>query len=108
MPKSIVVDPKVVRKKGSIKFKPIPVPRGGRPTWPTQPSRQIFVPERREAVRQTIHLEFPPERGALDWVSADITTEFRGWESGVRNQESVKKRWHFGRPRGKPSWKLQL
>jgi thiol:disulfide interchange protein DsbD len=37
-------------------------------------------------VRQIIHLEFPPERGASEWVEANITTDFRDWESGVRNQ----------------------
>ena len=47
---------------------------------------QIWIDENGLPVRQTIHLEFPPEPGALDWASADITTEFRDWESGGRSQ----------------------
>ncbi|MCP4537165.1 MAG: LamG domain-containing protein, partial [Chloroflexi bacterium] len=34
-------------------------------------------------IRQIIRLEFPAEPGALNWVSADITTDFSGWEQGL-------------------------
>jgi hypothetical protein len=47
---------------------------------------EIWLNEAGLPVRQIIHLEFPPEPGALDWTSAEITTSFGDWESGVRDQ----------------------
>ncbi|MCP4543086.1 MAG: LamG domain-containing protein, partial [Chloroflexi bacterium] len=47
-------------------------------------------------VRQVIHLEFPPERGALEWVSANITTNFFEWEeltSGNQGAASLTRLW---------------
>ncbi|MCP4542385.1 MAG: hypothetical protein GY832_35125, partial [Chloroflexi bacterium] len=42
-------------------------------------------------IRQIIRLEFPAEPGTLNWVSADITTDFSGWEQGLTtsNQGAV-------------------
>ena len=31
-------------------------------------------------VRQIIHMQFPPERGGTDWLEAEISTSFYGWE----------------------------
>ncbi|MCB0194085.1 MAG: LamG domain-containing protein, partial [Anaerolineae bacterium] len=37
-------------------------------------------------VHQVIHLKFPPDRQALEWVEADITTDFRDWALGADEQ----------------------
>ena len=48
---------------------------------------EIWLNEDGLPSRQTIHLEFPPEKGAFDWIEADITTIFSRWETGgVENQ----------------------
>jgi hypothetical protein len=47
---------------------------------------EIWLNEAGLPVRQIIHLEFPPEPGAIDQIEADITTSFGDWESGVRDQ----------------------
>jgi len=41
---------------------------------------EIWLNEEGLPVRQLIHLEFPPERGALNWYAADITTHFSNWD----------------------------
>jgi len=37
-------------------------------------------------VHQKVHLEFPPEKGALNRVEANISTTFSGWEESARTQ----------------------
>ncbi|MCP4538821.1 MAG: hypothetical protein GY832_16935, partial [Chloroflexi bacterium] len=52
---------------------------------------EIWLDETGLPVRQTIHLEFPPQPGDYDWTAADITTTFSGWKQGSRgwNQGAV-------------------
>ncbi len=47
---------------------------------------EIWVNANGLPIRQIIHLEFPPERGAMERVTAGITTDFRNWELGARSQ----------------------
>jgi hypothetical protein len=50
-------------------------------------SGELWINDDGLPIRQTIHLEFPPKKGAVDWVEADITTNFSNWDTrGVDNQ----------------------
>ncbi|MEM7033310.1 MAG: thrombospondin type 3 repeat-containing protein [Chloroflexota bacterium] len=40
---------------------------------------EIWFDEDNRPVRQIIHIEFPPEKGALNWIEADIATTFTKW-----------------------------
>ncbi len=44
-----------------------------------QASGELWVNAAGLPVRQIIHLAFPPERGATEWVEAEFTTDFTGW-----------------------------
>jgi uncharacterized repeat protein (TIGR01451 family) len=48
---------------------------------------QIWVNDGGLPVYQVIHLEFPPEKGGLNWVEADITTDFSGWTQPANSLE---------------------
>ena len=48
---------------------------------------QLWVNEQGLPVYQTLHLEFPPDRGAMERVEADIITEFTGWNSSALNNQ---------------------
>ncbi|MCP4419000.1 MAG: LamG domain-containing protein, partial [Chloroflexi bacterium] len=43
---------------------------------------QLWVNAQGLPVYQALHLEFPTDRGAMESVEADITTEFAGWDNG--------------------------
>lgn len=43
-------------------------------------------------VREQIHLSFPPEKGATEWVEADVTTNFSRWQSPVVTKPAAL--WH--------------
>ncbi|MEM7028117.1 MAG: LamG-like jellyroll fold domain-containing protein [Chloroflexota bacterium] len=43
-------------------------------------SGEIWVNANGLPTHQTIHLEFPPDRGAKEWVEATISTDFFDWE----------------------------
>ena len=48
---------------------------------------EIWLDEAGLPARQVIHLEFPPQKDALDWYEANITTTFSNWDTkGIENQ----------------------
>jgi hypothetical protein len=53
---------------------------------------EIWVNRDGLPVRQLLHLEFPPEPGAREWVAADINTELRDWQQGPTATASAL--WH--------------
>jgi uncharacterized membrane protein len=53
---------------------------------------EIWVNRDGLPVRQLLHLEFPPEKGAREWVAADINTELRDWQQGPTATASAL--WH--------------
>ena len=43
-------------------------------------SGEIWVNAESLPVRQVIHMQFPPEKGATEWVEAEIVTNFSDWQ----------------------------
>ena len=43
---------------------------------------ELWLNEAGLPLRQLIHLEFPPQENASEWVEAQITTEFQDWQTG--------------------------
>ncbi|MCP5099527.1 MAG: hypothetical protein GY943_28560, partial [Chloroflexi bacterium] len=44
---------------------------------------EIWINEAGLPVRQMIHLQFPPQENASEWVEAQITSEFNNWATGT-------------------------
>ncbi|GIV97692.1 MAG: hypothetical protein KatS3mg057_2349 [Herpetosiphonaceae bacterium] len=46
-------------------------------------SGEIWLDEEGLPIRQVLHLSFPPEKGALSWVEAEISTSFTRWHPSL-------------------------